>query len=189
MTETATDWWDEYDANPAPPRVTVDILPNIGRPTDKQLSFLAKLAAERGVPVPDVRSKSEASAAIDELLATPRPARTESTPSTRTTAPTVGDGRYAIDTADGLRFYRVNTPTEGRWQGYTFVDAVASDDCYPVKNRERRAAILDAIAVDPMAALLRYGREIGACGHCGRTLTDATSRAAGIGPVCAAKYA
>jgi Family of unknown function (DUF6011) len=33
----------------------------------------------------------------------------------------------------------------------------------------------------------RYGRELGNCGRCGRTLTDDASRAAGIGPVCASK--
>jgi uncharacterized protein DUF6011 len=35
--------------------------------------------------------------------------------------------------------------------------------------------------------MVRYGQELGECGHCGRTLTDEASRAAGIGPVCASK--
>jgi hypothetical protein len=42
--------------------------------------------------------------------------------------------------------------------------------------------ILEAGAKESM---LRYGRELGECGHCGRTLTNDASRAAGIGPVCA----
>lgn len=104
-------------------------------------------------------------------------------------AATVEPGRYAINLADGhgTRFFKVDAPEDGRWRGYTFVDEQASDDYYPVKNRDRRATILAAIAIDPHAALIRYGRELGRCGRCGRTLTDATSRANGIGPECAQK--
>lgn len=114
---------------------------------------------------------------------------TESTSSTGpTTAPAeVEPGRYAVELDDdhGMRYFKVDRPTDGRWRGYTFVDEQASDDYWPVKDRTRRAAVLAAIAVDPHAALIRYGRTIGACGRCGRTLTDESSRAAGIGPECA----
>lgn len=95
-------------------------------------------------------------------------------------------GRYAVENADGkLSFYKVDTPTEGKWAGFTFLKVLASDTEYPVKGAGK-ATILAAIAVDPKAALIRYGREIGACGVCNRTLTDEASREAGIGPVCAA---
>jgi hypothetical protein len=105
-------------------------------------------------------------------------------------APKVPDGRYAIVSEPGddgrqvVKFYRVNTPTEGRWAGYTFVDVQASDELYPVKNRDARSAILNAIARDVRGALQLYGQELGHCGHCGRTLTDDLSRERGIGPVC-----
>ena len=109
-------------------------------------------------------------------------------PSESTTAAPVANvaaGRYAVEGTDGvLRFYRVDKPTEGKWAGYTFVKIYASDNTYPVKGAGR-AAVLAEIAKDPRAAMLRYGREIGACGHCGRTLTNEDSRAKGIGPVCA----
>lgn len=36
----------------------------------------------------------------------------------------------------------------------------------------------------PYEAMIRYGQEIGSCGHCGRELTNQESRAAGIGPIC-----
>lgn len=39
-------------------------------------------------------------------------------------------------------------------------------------------------AAGPLNGMLRYGQEIGECGHCGRELTNAESRALGIGPVC-----
>jgi hypothetical protein len=85
-----------------------------------------------------------------------------------------------------VKFYRVDRPTEGRWAGRTFVKVQASDDLHPVRGTAARA-VLEAIAVDPKAAMLRYGLELGHCGKCGRTLTDEDSRAAGIGPVCASK--
>jgi uncharacterized protein DUF6011 len=120
-----------------------------------------------------------ASAAITALFALPRGAATA--------APEVPAGRYAVEHEGTLKFYRVDRPTEGRWAGYTFVKVQASDDLYPVRGRAA-ASVLTAIAADPREAMLRYGREIGSCGHCGRTLTDDASRAAGIGPVCATKF-
>lgn len=41
---------------------------------------------------------------------------------------------------------------------------------------------------DLKAARMLYGRELGHCGECGRTLTNQESRAMGIGPECATKY-
>lgn len=113
-------------------------------------------------------------------------------PTVDATAPTgprtadVPAGRYAVPNAEGvLRFYKVDRPTEGRWAGYTFVKMYVSDQTVPV--RTGRDDVLRRIAEDPKAAMLRFGQEIGQCGHCGRTLTDEASRAAGIGPVCAGR--
>jgi hypothetical protein len=93
--------------------------------------------------------------------------------------PTVKDGRYAIPKEDGtLMFYSVK---QGR--SVTFVDVWASDARWPVKDSAERWRILTAINGDPDAGP-RFGREIGRCYVCGRTLTDETSRALGIGPVC-----
>src|SRR5882762_5721631 len=62
-------------------------------------------------------------------------------------AATVPDGRYAIDHSNGVvKFYVVNTPTEGKWAGYTFVKVQASDEEWPVRNRQEREAILARIA-------------------------------------------
>lgn len=102
--------------------------------------------------------------------------------------PEVPAGRYAMPAKDGhLAFFRVSRPTEGQWAGMTFLTVQASDTEYPIRSADARRAILTRIAEDPAAASLRYGREIGACGICGRTLTDEDSRARGIGPVCAEK--
>ena len=97
----------------------------------------------------------------------------------------VSDGRYAVEHQGVLKFYKVNTPTDGRWAGFTFVDVYASDERHAIRNRATRNEILALIAVDETGAAQRYGQEIGKCGRCGRTLTDETSRARGIGPDCA----
>lgn len=113
-----------------------------------------------------------------------RPALTLPSPSSD-----VPEGRYAVRNAEGVvKFYRVDRPTEGRWAGYVFVKVQASDDLYPVRNRQQREAVLAAIAEAGIeASMTLYGRELGKCGHCGRTLTDEDSRARGIGPVCYGK--
>jgi hypothetical protein len=92
-------------------------------------------------------------------------------------------GRYAVEEDGTLKFFRV-TEGKGRWAGRTFLEIQASDDRYAVRNPERRAAILKTIAEDLLDAERRYGQELGKCSRCGRTLTDETSRAYGIGPDC-----
>lgn len=96
-------------------------------------------------------------------------------------------GRYAVEISDTLAFVKVDRPEEGRWAGYTFVSRQLSDEFVRV-SREQSTAILNQIRKDgTQAAMLRYGRELGVCGECGRTLTNEESREAGIGPVCRAK--
>ncbi len=60
---------------------------------------------------------------------------------------------------------------------------IKSRDCTDLDE----AAIVSACA-DPREAALRYGRLMGACSVCGRTLVDPVSIEAGIGPICAGKY-
>lgn len=107
--------------------------------------------------------------------------------------PAIKDGRYAIpknasqlagDEAHSpgsdsqLMFYSVKN---GR--SVLFVDVWASDTRYPIKDANTKLGIIQAILADPDAGP-RFGREIGKCYVCGRTLTDQTSRELGIGPVC-----
>lgn len=106
---------------------------------------------------------------------------------------TVADGRYAVyKTAEQIAGTEAHSPGDtGTLMFYsvkngkytTFVDVWASDARWPVKNVAERIRILSAIAADPDAGP-RFGREIGRCYVCGRTLTDETSRQLGIGPVC-----
>ena len=160
----------------------------------KQVALITSLAAERIWQDCDaadvimdiaggagkVYSTREASAAIDALFQCKRKPVT-------TAAASVPAGRYAIERDGVTKFYRVDCPTEGKWAGYTFVKVQASDDEYPVRGASKDD-VLAQIAEDPHAASKRYGREIGRCGVCGRTLTDETSRTNGIGPKCAGRF-
>lgn len=47
---------------------------------------------------------------------------------------------------------------------------------------------LEVIVADPKAAAINYGRKTGVCCCCGRALTDPQSVAAGIGPICEARW-
>lgn len=96
----------------------------------------------------------------------------------------VADGRYAVEEDGVLRFFKVKN---GNRPGFVFLDIQASDEWHSVRNVARIRAILALIAVDAKAAMIRYGQELGECGHCGRLLTDATSRALGVGPICREK--
>jgi hypothetical protein len=62
-----------------------------------------------------------------------------------------------------------------------FVGMQATDD--PFYFGELEALIAEAMK-DPMEAMMLYGKEIGACCYCGRSLTDADSKKLGIGPDC-----
>ena len=99
-------------------------------------------------------------------------------------------GYYFITdpTDGGEKFYRVQLGKEGtRWEGYVFLHVQASDEFYPVKNKNHREAIFREIAKDPIKSMNEYGMRIGKCGVCGRTLTDRHSILRGIGPICAGR--
>lgn len=129
------------------------------------------------------QSRSEASEAIERLIQEVKDLKAEA-PVAKATVPA---GRYAIDRDGTIKFYVVSRPTEGRWAGLTFVDIQASDERHSIRSRSERLSILDQIGEDVQGAMERYGRELGHCGHCGRTLTNEVSRERGIGPVCAQK--
>lgn len=107
-------------------------------------------------------------------------------PSTRPPS-TVGDGYYAIDIDDTVKFYRVRTETDpkSKWFNFTFLDVQASDVFHPIKASDTRKRVYAAIYMQgEIEGQQRYGQMIGKCGVCGRTLTDELSRERGIGPIC-----
>jgi Family of unknown function (DUF6011) len=169
--------------------------------SDKQREFVKSLASERnvaGLPAAAARtlaavqrglyaSKREASALIDELKALPKdPAlRPPNTTGLGALYDQVPDGRYAVEHGgQPVRFYRVATSeaTGRRW-----MMVQASDDLHRIGYQQKVEALTQVLADGVQAAMERYGRELGHCGHCGRTLTNDESITRGIGPVCASR--
>src|SRR5262245_8982532 len=77
-------------------------------------------------------------------------------------------------------FVREGETKLGRIAGGKFMRSFACDD-----TTESRVL---AAAADPEAAAVAYGQRTGEGSCCGRELTNAESRARGIGPICAEKY-
>ena len=163
--------WIEQDPRNAEAAEYLHSLNNAGKLNDFTNSLLGQL--ERNGSLSDKQR--------DCLLKNRKPESQERPQQER---PEVPAGRYAVENEEGeLRFYKVDRPTEGKWAGYTFVKVQASDDFHPVRGKAA-VSILRKIEADPQAAMLRYGAELGRCGHCNRTLTSEW-RERGIGPVCA----
>lgn len=98
----------------------------------------------------------------------------------------IPEGRYAIVHGAGHRFFRVDKPESGRWQGYTFLDEQHGPEWYPMKAPDTQIAVLQQIVdMTPIESARLYGRQLGQCAVCGRALTNNESRAVGIGPYCA----
>lgn len=140
-------------------------------------------------------TQEQASGWIERLKALPKKHKATQARggATQTIKSDVPAGRYAVTGDDGTTdFYRVDRPTEGRWDGYIFVKLLLGgphghprEERVPIRNIQ---TILDKVAkAGPKAASIRYGKELGSCGVCGRTLTNPESIEAGIGPVCRGK--
>lgn len=138
---------------------------------------LAKFAASQVID--DLKKLPAKPVELSDRFQPPLPSASE-----KKAAVDVADGRYAVEENGSLKFFKVKN---GRRPGFVFLDVQASDEWYPVRNVSRIHSILLLIAKDEEAAMIRYGHALGVCGRCGRTLTDEASRAAGIGPICAAK--
>lgn len=161
--------------------------------TEKQINFITSLVEQKitsdlpplmldyiaGIEMgyPETINKITGSRMIELLLECPKKKVV------KIDSPKVAGGRYAIKINDKMRFFEVNAPDKGRWAGYVFVNEQAGSELFPIRNNKQRADILNMLAKDS-EALARYGQELGYCGMCNRELTDETSRAIGIGPVC-----
>jgi Family of unknown function (DUF6011) len=120
------------------------------------------------------------------------PAEHESFRATTATARRVPDGRYATPSFTGnndLDFWRIQTPAEGKWAGFTFVSRIIGGHAdVPVKDRAMRNKIFAAIRrMGIEASQLTAAQKLRQCIDCGRDLTDEASRTRGRGPVCAGR--
>ncbi len=176
--------------NPTPTQATFSA-PKTGSdaPTEKQVSFYKALVEKKQLTDDQRTHLKTALSAFDRrsitvtigwLIAlpwTPRPIITTPRPSP------VAQGCYAIHDGE-LKFYSVQTPTEGKWKGFTFLSQLSGENHIRIRDTQERQRILSLIAQDAVGALKLFGQKIGRCGHCRKQLTDAVSREFGIGPVC-----
>lgn len=133
-------------------------------------------------------TRTQASAFIEYALGMPEKDRTPEVAN----QDEIPAGLYALpnnvlngDQSDNdISFFRVDRPTEGKWAGYTFVTRQVSDEFLRMSRRQQDEAKQAIREFGFEAATRLYGLELGVCGVCGRTLTNAESRAGGIGPVC-----
>lgn len=97
-------------------------------------------------------------------------------------------GRYAVEVDGVWKFYRV-TERESRYakgKKFHWLVRQAGDRFVGVTQPERLKVEFLANS-NIQEAMQRYGREMGMCGCCGRSLTDPDSIAFGIGPDCRAQ--
>lgn len=162
---------------------------------DERNLFTGKLAevneADREATLENIKasvptlSKQEASKWIEKLLECPKLETASSGP---VNLPDVPAGRYALTGNDGTTdFYKVDRPTEGRWAGKTFVKLLVGPEEQRVSFAQTKTILDRILEAGVQEAMLRYGQEIGECGHCGRRLTNEESRLIGIGPICRGK--
>jgi len=174
-------------------------------PSDRQRVYIADLCSERGLEIPNVRTRSEASDLITKLKSTPRFPQgvviewvvIKEDPKTgiregyfalRLAAEggtLIPVGKYALENAptnteNDVSFWSVWVNDAGTvWRLKQVVG--------PNLENVPQAAILGIlrrIGDDPEAAMALYGHHIGQCGACGRRLTNELSRRLGIGPIC-----
>jgi hypothetical protein len=165
--------------------------------TEKQAKFVIAIAQTREGVTDAMRAalavrldQGFAKIAASQFITTYKdlPIAKAPAPAAKTVTETeVPAGRYAIASEDGVKFYKLDRPTEGKWAGYTFLKVQASDELYPIRNRDEKARIIAEIAKDVEGSAAAYGQLLGKCYKCGRTLTDETSRNLGIGPDCRSK--
>lgn len=193
-TATGTPAWALNPAHPNRVKYANDLLgkrETAGLPAD--MNEVAMHLME-GKPV----SAGEIGYLIDALHGCPRKATSKPAEQEQASEPTlyslgmkVPEGCYAMrDDAGKCHFYRVSRKAgTGHHAGRTFINVgeYASDTLHHVEYRRARVVLLALLATDMKAAQELYAAELGRCYRCGRTLTDETSRALGIGPDCRSK--
>ena len=142
----------------------------------------------------------KASALIDELIRVKNERTVEFQKiSVGISLSSLKSGYYAVITdSNSIRFFRitnVDKVEEGidkKWLNWIFVREQAGDNFFKVGSQNPALGYyrgnyqreMETIIKNPLESLKLYGKTIGKCGVCGRTLTNAVSRELGIGPEC-----
>lgn len=97
---------------------------------------------------------------------------------------------FAYEINGKLRFFVLRTVNHrGRFSGFSIMETLGGmgEGVLPVALAQRTEIAEDIAFMGSkgiVAAIARYGKELGVCGSCFRTLTDEESRKFGIGPIC-----
>lgn len=94
--------------------------------------------------------------------------------------------RFAVDTEDGASNKLAFWVVVRRGTRIFLNQYIGGSGAVRVRmSRPAQLAVVKKIhAAGPRDAMIRFGHELGVCGRCGTELTDDTSRANGMGPVC-----
>lgn len=152
----------------------------------RQISYIRSLASERGVPTGnlEILNTAQASAMISNLLKTPRGGWGNGMPAVvKTVAP---EGMHKLD---GVIF-KVQVAHQGSGNKYA-KRLVPGEGFGAPASFEYAPGAIRNLSEDTLLSLedaKAFGALYGTCCVCGRTLTDETSIAAGIGPICAKRF-
>lgn len=156
--------------------------------TPRQAAFIARLLSEKNVvgtpyagliAAPMDLTVREASSMIDALMALPRVGGAAAGPA-RATAP---EGMHRVA---GV-VYKVQKAVHGSGRLYA-KRLVQSGESWSFEFAPGGIALLSEATRMTLTEAREWGVLYGTCCACGRTLTDETSIANGIGPVCGSKF-
>ena len=98
--------------------------------------------------------------------------------------------KYGILKDGEVKCYELDYGKPGsRWEGFTFLSRISSDDRFPIRNKAEKQAILDQIRADGIeASQILAGVTLRRCRRCGRTLSDTKNPYfdVALGPDCGA---
>jgi hypothetical protein len=180
---------DAQHAAPAAPQVPNTPASLIRLASDKAVQYLVDLAKLKTPAVAEDAIRAWAGS-VDKALVSEKIDWLKIQPLAAAQIPVpvadIPEGRYAVTGEQGQTvFVKVDRPTEGQYKGRTFVKVQAGSEYHKIAWPVAKAILAKIEHDGPKAASIRYGKELGVCGVCGRTLTNEESRAAGIGPKCA----
>jgi hypothetical protein len=162
--------------------------------TERQMAFIRNLVAERGVAPVDFAGMTvrEASAQIEQLLATPKKSSVVRFSDVLSTLP---KSKYALP-------YQLVAPvfTESNFDNdYLFVEVreyrgttymrklhgSLGDFVRTRFTRDEEQSLFNILKENPVEYIQKFGEVFSCCGKCGASLTDEASRARLLGPDCA----
>lgn len=176
--------WAWMDGSDFPPAIEMRAkLEKYGSLFDSSIEFANRMIEKRELArITAIEEKASREIAAQEVNTTAlETAFAKAAASNRRTALWIGSVRIKPATKKPGVLYVVDKDAElylGKVEGGRFV---------PSRDGREREAEMLKILQDPKAAAIEHGKLTGACAVCSRTLTDADSIAAGIGPICSTK--